>query len=570
MTYLICCQAVWLLTGCSTEDLPQGPVAADFVMSATKSTSPGATRMSADKIVGSAHDIAVLCAIPFATDGKIGLNDVHKPTPLPSTHFEQAQHRAIFHNAYCSFDPGVNSVLAYARKKTRTSPNATTGWLDATFPANYDQREIRFDLRPIITVEQLKNNQTAQSIAQLMTDIATAWQGSTDTRLRDQYDVFRNYVNAVFNVLPGSSANIIKWVEERKVALLSVNGLSDTDKPIRTNVINAMENLISQIPTDFPHSIGLPDGAAVIRWNGEAFAYETETTTMGNINGVDRFAYPAELYYYGNSTIKVSDNDAQSVLENDNNSEWSTILSSSFTNGNVVTSSTKAIAMEDPLQYGVARLQVKLKAVAGSLNDKNSTPVSIGTSSNPSFPLTGIIIGGQLPVGFDFTPASLMPVYSETDMKFIYDSEVTSSDNYIRNEEFGSTNTSNSNSFITNTLVLQTYDNKKLQIALEFENNSSTDFVGSTGIVYKDTKFYLVGEIEPNSVTESPSAYDNRVFTQDYTTTVQFTVKSLEKAYNVLPDLMSPRLELGLELTPQWVQTTPTDVELNPFEKTTN
>lgn len=556
MTYLICCQAVWLLTGCSTEDLPQGPVAADFVMSATKSTSPGATRMSADKIVGSANDIAVLCAIPFATDGKIGSNDVHKPTPLPSTHFEQAQHGAIFHNAYCSFDPGVNSVLAYARKKTRTSPNATTGWLDATFPANYDQREIRFDLRPIITVEQLKNNQTAQSIAQLMTDIATAWQGSTDTRLRDQYDVFRNYVNAVFHILPGSSANIKKWVSK----FLDV--VPDGD--IKT----AMDALISYIDltTGFPASIGLPDGAAVIRWNGEKFAYETETTTMGNINGVDRFAYPAELYYYGNSTIKVSDNDAQSVLENDNNSEWSTILSSSFTNGNVVTSSTKAIAMEDPLQYGVARLQVKLKAVAGSLNDKNNTAVSIGTSSNPSFPLTGIIIGGQLPVGFDFTPASLMPVYSETDMKFIYDSEVTSSDNYIRNEEFGSTNTSNS--FITNTLVLQTYDNKKLQIALEFENKSGTDFEGSTGIVYQGTKFYLIGEIEPKSDADKPKA-SNRVFTQDYTTTVQFTVKSLEKAYNVLPDLMSPRLELGLELTPQWVQTTPTDVELNPFEETT-
>jgi len=259
----------------------------------------------------------------------------------------------------------------------------------------------------------------------------------------------------------------------------------------------------------------------------------------------------------------VSDNDAQSVLENDNNSEWSTILSSSFTNGNVVTSSTKAIAMKDPLQYGVARLQIKLRADGGSLNDKNTTAVSIENGDTHSFPLKGIIIGGQLPVGFDFTPASLMPVYSETDMKFIYDSQVTSIDNYMRTDAFETT------PFITNTLVLQTYDNKKLQIALEFENKSGTDFVGSTGIVYKDTKFYLVGEIEPNSVTESPSAYDNRVFTQDYTTTVQFTVKSLEKAYNVLPDLMSPRLELGLELTPQWVQTTPTDVELNPFEETT-
>jgi len=563
MTYLICCQAVWLLTGCSTEDLPQGPVAADFVMSATKSTSPGATRMSADKIVGSANDIAVLCAIPFATNGKIGLNDVHKPTPLPSTHFEQAQHGAIFHNAYCSFDPGVNSVLAYARKKTRTSPNATTGWLDATFPANYDQREIRFDLRPIITVEQLKENATAVAILSKLNAIATAWKEATDTGLRDQYDVFRNYVNAVFNVLPGSSANIKEWVDERKKELPE-EGLSEAGQTIKSNVIKKMDELIISLSgIDFPASIGLPDGAAVIRWNGEAFAYETETTTMGNINGVDRFAYPAELYYYGNSKLMVSDNDVSSVFDNSDSKNWTELLNENFSDG-AVQSSTKTIAMKDPLQYGVARLQVKLKADAVSLNDKKNVAVSIGTSSNPSFPLTSIIIGGQLPVGFDFTPASLMPVYSETDMKFIYDSEVTSSDNYIRNEEFGSTNT-----FITNTLVLQTYDGKKLQIALEFQNDSDKDFEGSTGIVYQGTKFYLIGEIEPKLDADKPKA-SNRVFTQDHITTVQFTVKSLEKAYNVLPDLMSPRLELGLELTPQWVQTTPTDVELNPFEETTN
>lgn len=112
-----------------------------------------------------------------------------------------------------------------------------------------------------------------------------------------------------------------------------------------------------------------------------------------------------------------------------------------------------------------------------------------------------------------------------------------------------------------NTLVLQSYDKKKVPVTLELTNNSGTDFKGLGGIIQNGTKFYLVGEIDPEQFKDdSRTEIRDRVFTQDYTTTLNIKVTGLEKAYNVVPNLLSPRLEMGIELTPKWVATTPDEV----------
>ena len=55
----------------------------------------------------------------------------------------------------------------------------------------------------------------------------------------------------------------------------------------------------------------------------------------------------------------------------------------------------------------------------------------------------------------------------------------------------------------------------------------------------------------------------HQVFTKDYITTVNMTVTSLAKAYNVLPNLLGGGLELGVELTTKWIQAETTNVLLN-------
>ena len=109
------------------------------------------------------------------------------------------------------------------------------------------------------------------------------------------------------------------------------------------------------------------------------------------------------------------------------------------------------------------------------------------------------------------------------------------------------------------TLVLQSYDGEKVNIILEFQNDSNTQFYGvDQQIIYPGTRFYLVGEVklDANALNETDD-YKKRVFTQDYTTTIKMTVNSLENAYNVLPSLLSNSLEIGVMITPQWFSATP-------------
>ena len=121
---------------------------------------------------------------------------------------------------------------------------------------------------------------------------------------------------------------------------------------------------------------------------------------------------------------------------------------------------------------------------------------------------------------------------------------------------------STSNQDAVTALVLQSYDGEDVDIILEFENNSGQDFKCVDGTVYKNTRFYLIGKITPASGTGTNTAAQGRVFTKDHITEVHLNVKSLAKAYNVLPNLLSSNLEIGVETTPKWIVATPATVKL--------
>lgn len=100
-----------------------------------------------------------------------------------------------------------------------------------------------------------------------------------------------------------------------------------------------------------------------------------------------------------------------------------------------------------------------------------------------------------------------------------------------------------------------------MNIILEFEYSAeaTTGFKCLNGYVYPGTRFYLVGELKATAFKEGTGDETSRgrVFTQDYTTTINMTVQSLEKAYNVLPSLLSSSLEIGVMITPQWISAEP-------------
>ena len=122
-------------------------------------------------------------------------------------------------------------------------------------------------------------------------------------------------------------------------------------------------------------------------------------------------------------------------------------------------------------------------------------------------------------------------------------------------------------------LALETAANTPIYVAVEFLNNSGQDFVGFDGVVPEGGKFYLVAQLDPASATEAANAAatGNKVFKQDFKTIANFTISAgisntdpswvdgttentggLGAAYNTIPDLRTPKLELGLSVNLNW------------------
>ena len=562
---------VMLLTGCTNEDQEQqeawqeNPVVVDLALSVSNTVNKNITRMSAEDVQASGYrGISLSRIVPFGVEGKITKEDTPLWYQIGNDKTEYQKTDIFYLYEKCMITPGTASFLVYGRAPKGSRTTAANGSIIENFPLNMAPRNISFGLESIFPQASTAHS-TATSLANYMTAIAKAkandieWKDAHSATLRVMFMNFTNQTeNTGGDIMPGSAANVKVLTTKLKETLNTLT-LEGDDDAIKTAIITEIDKY-NTAWDGFPASIGLPDCAAVLRWSGESecFVPQLSNTSIADINGIDRFAYPAEVYYYGNSRICTSNIDGRKDIYGDeNNKQWSEVLGAYEYDNGIVTNNTKSIAIKDPLQYGVARMQIKLKHTElGTLKDADNVDISVGVSN---FPLTGVIIGGQLPVGFDFSPVTSFPAYSETDMKFIYDPLVKT--NGLAENDYFYLRSDADATKVTNTLVLQTYDHKKVPIVLEFINSSTTDFKGLDGIVYRGTKFYVVGEVDPETFKDDPrTAIRDRVFTQDYTTILNLKVTSLAKAYNVLPSLLSPRLEMGIELVPQWVATTPEEI----------
>ena len=557
-----------MMTGCESDvwllpvDDEETPVVADIAFSVAR-TNHATTRMSGTIVQEEGYrGIKIRQIVPFAVsgNGKITASDRPKRFYIVDDGEKPVDNRPYYYYESCSIMQGVNAFLSYGRAIPENG-KAVNGSLVETFPLEMAPNDIRFSLE---SVSERTAHTTATALADYMTAIANAqgnsvaWKNAPNNTLKVMRLNFVNQTEAASNgeLLPGSAADIRAYTSALKTTLNTLTLTGDDDIAIREAIFSKIDDFNGEAWNGFPASIGLPDGAAVIRWNNtnERFEVQLSTTELVDINGLDRFAYPAELYYYGNSRIKTSNIDKRKDSYTDR--EWSAVLADYEYDNGAVSTNTTAVAIKEPLQYGVAHLKILLKRTGETLADAKGTNVTVGATS---FPLTGIIVGGQLPVGFDFTPTTAYPTYSEADMKYIYDSQVKT--NGASSNEYVYLSATADATKMTNILVLQTYDHQKVPVVLEFVNNSANDFVGIDGIVYKGTKFYLVGEVDPSEFSEDPrTEIRDRVFTQDYTTTLNMKVTGLQKAYNVVPNLLSPRLEMGIELVPAWVATTPEEV----------
>ena len=432
----------------------------------------------------------------------------------------------------CHLMTGTDRMLVYGKAKpahddTSYDPKVH-GQLSALPTIRKKTADIQFSLTSIR--ESTEADADAKALATYMTNIAntTGWSTTDDPTLKSYYLDFIRMGSEGAGLMSGAAANIKAFVAALRDLLTGSDALSTA---IKTN-IDANSTIASNT---YPRSLGLPDGAAAIRWTGSQFEVKTTTTQLDNINGINRYTYPAELMFFVDSPIRTSAEEVSKATYQNTDKLWSAFLNDYYKGSTAVNTNTKAVAVENPIQYGVAKLDLTLTGMSTTLSDAKNEVVLDADMAH--LPLTGVIIGGQHTVGFNMKPQGAQ---TDVDGRFIYETTVDATN--LATEGYK-----------TSTLVLQSYDNEKVPVILEFKNNTGHAFTGKDGTVYPETRFYLIGMIDPADKKEEGKDYTNRVFTQDYTTTMSMSVTSLAKAYTCMPDLLAQHPDRAvLSLLFQW------------------
>lgn len=303
-----------------------------------------------------------------------------------------------------------------------------------------------------------------------------------------------------------------------------------------------------------PASYGVPDGAVAIKWNGSAFMQETATSsTLAPINS---YCYPPSLWYWTGSRLKTSDDPSVTEEYKSANTTWADILAN-YTYGSIVHSGVASAAVVDPLQYGVAQLRLVFShsaSVGGTsdLLDSKDNAISI---NNSNFPFTGVLISEQKHLAFNFTPVS-------GDNHCVYDTDVFDPTTSAP-KAYIAASTSGLTFQPIHTLVVQTDDHQDIHYALEFRNDSGSPFYGAQYcLVPPGGKFYLIGILKLEDATNNTGETINSVFVQDRITELRISINALKAAYNTIPELRDPQLEIGVQAEMSWVGSTPVNIPM--------
>lgn len=457
---------------------------------------------------------------------------------------------------------GTSGFLFYG--KAVGTDGFADGYLDTNVKTAAESADIYFQNKQITTSP---NTTVGVAIASYLSAIAAAadgdaaWYKCADANNAAQpwYSVGMGELYSKFiTVKAASSANIQAMVQDLYTSLKDNTDV--ISKAICTAIkTKATADSDGKLTFDsslngYPADNNLPDGAAAVSWSDAAPAVATAVTTGAsdlNIAAMDKFVYPASLYYFVNSGVKTSDVSQQAEYIPANNT-WEAILAK-YTAGTSVSSKTLSVAINDQIQYAVGRLDTKVsKLDAETYYDRQGKVVAMPQNG---FTFTGVLIGGQNKVGYDFAPIVSNQNY------VIYDKTINST-------SASTVLTASADAGTNYTLALQTAPNEKVKVAVEFVNTLTEPFMGIDGIIEPGCKFYLVAELDPTKAADGSGDTGGRVFFQDYKTLVNFTIKpgqgdtdndgvsdkpeGFANAYNVVPDLRNPKLELGLSVNLEW------------------
>lgn len=387
---------------------------------------------------------------------------------------------------------------------------------------------------------------------------------ATNTGTLEERNILKTLYKDFVSLSAGSENSVIRAINDLKAAV-------NTQKLVNfKQLTDAIENNCTTAGLSssnrFPRNIGLPDGAAVL-----TFDHETKTFTYKEVNvevptGRDlvdhtKITYPSELAYFVSSAVRTSATNNNKLEDLPKYDEWLKKSTDWSQYKDVVKSNTTLVVLKEPVQYGVACLESKISCKEATLADnasgilKSTTADNILTVPEEGIKVTGILIGGQpQEVEWNFEPAS-----SATFDHTIYDREM----NYgIAAKK---SVTAPNYTLVLDNKNSSTADPKQsmVYVTVELENNMG-DFYGAEGLIPKDSRFYLVGQLDPNASTATKPSGEtiDHVFVKDHTTVANFKITNLKKAYNHIPDLRTSKINVGLAVDLTWQKGITFDVEL--------
>ncbi len=563
----------------------QEAVKTQFTISLPSNVARAATRQSAatvqnEQTIASFRGMDNIVLLPFAATGAvnadpvvssatklsdaISLTNIIVPSPQAVNNSIPAGtagllggSNSVLYNDV-SIPVGTGSFLFYGKAINSGTDNFVDGSLSMT---QGQPSAIKFDL--VQTNSSSAVSSVGTALAAYLTSIAqvTNWEGCANTANSGE-SWYKSELGPLYTKFAGMKAGSSRTVQAAVQDLYSEikDYTDDVSVAIKTAITN--NTYVSSVSgagvltftaaignseaTYFPGDVNLPDGAALLSYDESTNTFSQKTDGNGNTGSVTAkyadYVYPASLYYYCNSGIKTSNTSQQSL--NNGTNTWTQIIGNAAFTGTSVETSTRSVAILDPIQYGVGRLDATVKLDAMTLYDKNGDTYTVPAGG---FPVTGILIGGQKQVGFDFKPIGAF--------------EYTIFDNITKsNGDLSATTTASATNY---TLALETGVgvDQVVKVAVELLNNGNA-FEGADGIVPKGGKFYLVAQLTPDPTLANVSGTLNQVFKQDHKTIVTFTIKQgsstpgnnvgLGAAHNLIPDFRTPQLELGLSVDMTW------------------
>lgn len=438
---------------------------------------------------------------------------------------------------------------------------------------------------------------------------ATKWSQVTKAQNALLYQAYQNFIK----LESGSSYNVQRTIQDLYILVNDLAQLTENKyQPLAAAIQTAIKaggnskaitasgaNLT--FPTadydGYPGDLNLPEGATHIAFVSGEFTDKMIETTVTDPTGAatsnktkySTYAYPADLWYWKSTALKASNEIESTNFTSDQG--WNTtttgILDKWYGDGeafDVVSGSSKSVALVKPIDYAVARLDLEIDALPTNITDSrmnvmdftktyNANPTASTEARNgfkDAIKLTGVLVGYQQQVDWQFIPVTGKEYV-------IYDKTIPAAVKALGDAATGK----------NYTLVLQTPADQIVNIALQFKNDGP-DFYGKGGqLIPSGGTFYLSGGLDPKAdtgVTGYVAGSKDKVFIQDHVTSVKLTIKNggttdtdgpdnepdgvvddpegFQEATNTIPDLRTPQLELcfsvdltwetGLTFTPQW------------------